>query len=125
MLSALQSTSRQIDSPFRNNLMSHAKLYNKTLFSYLVDFRNNLVVILKELEILERDINIRVPTKLSVLLLRIPPTAKSMFIDLVLDLIRSIRHVDGGVRIGCGHLGLRTLERGDEFGVEEAGFGVF
>jgi len=48
-----------------------------------------------------------------------------MLIDLILDLIRSIRHKDTRIRIRGAHFRLGTLEGGEELGVDQGGFRVF
>ena len=48
-----------------------------------------------------------------------------MSVDLVLDLVRGIRHVDRRIGVRGGHLGLSTLERWQEFAVQETWLGVF
>jgi len=47
-----------------------------------------------------------------------------MFINLVLDLVWSICHKDTSVCVARTHFRLRTLESGEEFGVDEGRFGV-
>ena len=59
------------------------------------------------------------------LLLRLLSTAEPMPINLILDLIRSIRHEDTRVRIRGTHFRLGTLEGGEEFGVDQCRFRVF
>lgn len=48
-----------------------------------------------------------------------------MSVDLVLDLVRSVRHVNGRVGIRGRHLGLGTLQSRQELAVQEAWLGVF
>jgi hypothetical protein len=48
-----------------------------------------------------------------------------MSVDLVLDLVGGVRHVDGRVGVRGGHLGLCTLERWQELAVQEAWLRVF
>ena len=54
----------------------------------------------------------------------LPPT-KPVPINLILDLIRSVRHEDTRIHIGGTHFRLRTLEGGEELGVDQRRFGVF
>lgn len=52
------------------------------------------------------------------LLLRFLSTAERMLINLVLNLIRGIRHKDTRILIRGAHLRLRTLKGGEELGVD-------
>lgn len=82
------------------------------------------IIIHEESEILIRNVHVGIPTQSPVLFLSLPSTAKPVSVNLVLDLVGCIRHVDGAVHIGCAHLGPGTLQRGEEFRVQERGFGV-
>ena len=79
-----------------------------------------LVVVLKEeAQVLVADVNVRIPPKPSVLFLRLATTAEPMAVDLILNLIRGIAHVYARVDIRRTHLCLRTLQRGEELGVQQ------
>ena len=47
-----------------------------------------------------------------------------MTIDLILDLVRSVRHVNTGVRIGGAHLALRTLQGGEKPSMKKRGLRI-
>ena len=49
-------------------------------------------------------------------------STEGVLVDLVLDLGRGVREEDGGVRVAGGHLGLGSLEGGEEGGVDESRF---
>ena len=59
------------------------------------------------------------------LFLRLLSTAESVSINLILDLVRSVRHEDAGICIRGTHFRLGTLEGGEELGVNQSGFRVF
>jgi hypothetical protein len=59
-----------------------------------------------------------------VLLLRLLSAGEAVLVDLVLDLVRRVRHVDRAVRVARAHLRLRALQRGEELGVHERGLRV-
>jgi len=65
------------------------------------------------------NVNVRIPAKPSVLFLRLATTAEPMAVDLILNLIRGIAHVYARVDVRCAHLCLRTLQRGEELGVQQ------
>lgn len=52
------------------------------------------------------------------LLLRLSPTRESMLVDLILDLVLRVRHVNARVRIARAHLAKWALKRRDELGVQ-------
>jgi len=82
------------------------------------------VVIVEEPKILIRDIHIGIPAQPPMFLLSLLAPAEPMSVNLVLDLTRSIGHVDRAVRVRGAHLGPRALQRREELGVQERRFGV-
>ena len=77
------------------------------------------VILEEEAQVLVTDVDVRVPAKPSVLFLRLAPATEPVAVDLVLDLIRRIIHVYARVGVRRAHLGLRALQRGEEFGVQQ------
>jgi len=59
------------------------------------------------------------------LLFRLLSTTEAMSIDLILDLVRGIRHEDTRVRIRSAHFRLGTLEGGEELGMDQSRFRIF
>jgi len=47
-----------------------------------------------------------------------------VLVDLILDLIWLVCHENATVWVAGAHFRLRTLESGEELGVDESGFGV-
>jgi hypothetical protein len=79
-----------------------------------------LVIILKEeAQVLVADVNVCIPAKLSVLFLRLMTAAEPMVVDLILNLIRGIAHVYARVDVRRAHLCMRTLQHGEELGVQQ------
>ena len=48
-----------------------------------------------------------------------------MPVNLVLDLVGSIRHEDARIDVGRAHFRLRPLKGGEELGMDQSGLGVF
>ena len=88
------------------------------------DLRQLLVVLFKERQVLERHVHIRVAAILAMQLLGLAPAREAVLVDLVLDLVGRIRHVDGRVGIRRRHFALGALQGGQELAVEEAWLGV-
>jgi hypothetical protein len=70
------------------------------------------------------DVDVRIPTKPSVLFLRLTAPAEPMAVDLILDLIWRVVHVYARVDVGRAHLCLRTLQSGEEFCMQQGRLGV-
>ena len=49
---------------------------------------------------------------------------KAVLVDLVLDLVGRVVHVNAGVRVRRAHLRLRALQCGEKFGVQQRGLRV-
>lgn len=77
------------------------------------------IVLKEEAQVLVADVNVRIPAKPSVLFLRLATTAEPMAVDLVLNLIRGVAHVYARVDVRRAHLCLRSLQRGEELGVQQ------
>lgn len=92
--------------------------------AYLSQLLPLLVVLQEEPEVLVRDVDVRVPAQPSVLLLRLLPAREPVPVDLVLDLVRRVRHVDARVLVRRAHLRLRALQRREELGVDQRRLGV-
>jgi hypothetical protein len=93
--------------------------------TYGCSLSQELVVLFVEGQVLECYIDVWVSTVLAMEFLGVTTTREPMSVDLVLDLVGGVRHVDGRVRVRGGHLGLCTLKRWQELAVQEAGFRVF
>jgi hypothetical protein len=83
------------------------------------------VILHEEREILKRNVVLRPPAHLSLLLGRILTARKGVLVDLVFDLVGRVGEEDGGRVDRGGHLGTGALQRGEEYGVDERGFLVF
>jgi hypothetical protein len=88
--------------------------------TYLPNFRQLVVVLKEEAQVLVADVDVRIPAQPSVLFLRLAPAAESMAVDLILDLIRCVVHVYARVDVRRAHLCLRALQRGEELCVQQA-----
>lgn len=80
------------------------------------------IILLKETQVLIRDIHIRVTAILFVVFLCRTTAGEGVGLDFLGDLFRVIGHEDGGILLGGGHLGTGTLEGGQEFSMKESGF---
>lgn len=47
------------------------------------------------------------------------PAREGVLVDLVLDLVGGVGHVDGGVLVAGAHLGVMAEQGGDELGVDQ------
>ena len=92
--------------------------------THLFDPCQLLVVLQKEGQILEADVNVRITPKLPMFFFRLPTPGEPMSINLVLDLSRRIRHEDARIGIRRAHLRLWPLERGEEFRMQKSRLGV-
>jgi hypothetical protein len=92
--------------------------------SYLADLCELLIILEEEAQVLICNIDLRISSQPPMLFFRLLTTRESMLIDLILQLIRSIRHEDTRVDITGAHLGLRPLESREEFGMDERGLGI-
>lgn len=77
------------------------------------------IVIQEERKVLVTDINIRVSSFLPVLFDRSLSSAKRVLVDLVLDHLLRVGHVDRTLLCRCTHLRLSSEQRGNEFGVDQ------
>lgn len=83
-----------------------------------------LIVLHEEPKILIRNVHIWVSTQSSMLLHSFLTATERIPIDLILDLIRGIRHINRRIRIRRTHLGRCALKCGKELGMQERGFRV-
>lgn len=86
--------------------------------------RQLVVVLEEEAQVLIADVDVRIPAQPPVLFLRLAPPAEPVAVDLVLDLVGRVVHVYARVDVGRAHLRLRTLQRGEEFRVQQGRLGV-
>ena len=91
----------------------------------IVQPRQLLIIVQHERQILITDIHIWVTAQPPVFLLCLPSAAEPMLVDLIFNLVRSIRHEDARIRIRSAHFCLGTLQRRKEFGVNQSRFGIF
>lgn len=87
--------------------------------TYHCHVRPFLVVIKEESQVLVRNVHIRVSAQLPVQLLSLLAAREPVLVDLVLDLVRRVRHEYTRVRVRRAHLRLRALQRGEELGVDQ------
>lgn len=83
------------------------------------------VLFQKECQILIGHIHFRITSQAPMFFLCLFTAGKSIFINLILDLIRSICHVDAGTLVTCAHFGLRSLEGREELGMDKSWFWIF
>lgn len=70
-------------------------------------------------------VDVGITTQSSMLFFSFLPSTETVLVNLIFDLIRCISHINGRICVACGHLGLRTLQSGEEFGMDQGGLGVF
>ena len=76
-----------------------------------MDFRQFLVVLKEEAQVLVGDVNVRVATVLAVKFDCLASSRKGIFVDLVLDLIWGVGHVNGSGFHTRAHLGVVALKK--------------
>lgn len=86
----------------------------------LSDLLQSLVILKKEGEILEGDVDVAVAALLAVLLLGVAAARERVLVDLCLDLLRRVRQVDGRGLVRRRHFRLGALKRRDECRVDQS-----
>jgi hypothetical protein len=108
-----------------SNIISTIMHCRHQAITYSCSLGQVLVVLFVERQVLECHIDVRVSTVLAVKLLGVTTSRESMSVNLVLNLVGGIRHVNGRVRVRSRHLGLRALKRGQKFAMQQTRLGVF
>lgn len=79
------------------------------------------IIILKETEVLVRNVHIGIPTVGLVFFSRSTTARECVRFDLFRDGLGVVGHEDCRVDVGCRHFRVGTLEGWEEFGVEKSG----
>lgn len=92
--------------------------------TYCGNLGQEVIVLFIKRQVLECNIDIWVSTILTVKLFSVTTSREPVLVDLVLDLVGRVGHVNSGVGVGCRHFSLCALERRKELAVQQSWLGV-
>lgn len=92
--------------------------------THIIELLELSIVVHEVLQVVVRDVDIRVAAVLAVLFNSFTTAAEGVSVDLVLDLIGGVGQQDGALCDGGGHLALGTLQSREELGVKQGWLGV-